>query len=56
MKEVKFTKDELEDILSALSYFIRRYPDEGATETKAAMKKIFKKIQRSEFYLREKDN
>lgn len=43
--KVKLTEDELQDIWSALAYFISRYPDEGCTETKKAMKKIIKKIR-----------
>ncbi len=42
---VKLTADELEDVWSALSYFIREYPNEGCRETKKAMKKIIKKIR-----------
>lgn len=43
--KVKLTEDELQDIWSALGYFIREYPNEGATQTKKAMKKIIKKIR-----------
>lgn len=43
--KVKLTEQELEDIWSALGYFIREYPNDGATETKRAMKRIIKKIR-----------
>lgn len=42
---VKLTEDELQDVWSALSYFIREYPNEGATKTKRAMRLIIKKIR-----------
>lgn len=35
---------ELEDIMSALDFFIAEYPNKGSAKTKAAMKKILKKM------------
>lgn len=44
--KVKFTEQELQDIWSALEYFIRVYPEVGARATKHAMKLIIKKIRK----------
>ena len=43
--EVKLTKSELQDIWSALAYFISNYPDKGSEITKNEMRKIIKKIR-----------
>lgn len=43
--KVKFNEQELQDIWSALSYFVTMtYFDDGAKETRKAMRKIIKKI------------
>lgn len=44
-------RQELEDIWSALSYFISEYPDEGSRMVKASMKRIALKIRK---YIRAK--
>jgi hypothetical protein len=45
--KVKLNEDELQDIWSALAYFIKHYPDDGAKITKSAMAKIIIKIRKS---------
>ena len=43
--EFHFNDQEVEDILSALSFFVDEYPTQaGAVATKRAMKKLTKKI------------
>lgn len=43
--KAKFTEEELQDIWSALSFFVSTYPNKGSSQTKAAMMKIIKKIR-----------
>lgn len=39
------SKDEVHDVLSALSFFIEKYPDrEGSVVTRKAMKRITKRL------------
>ena len=43
--KVKLDNEELQDILSALSFFDKEYPDrKGSTRTRKAMRAIMKKL------------
>lgn len=46
-KTLKLNDEELNDIWSALGYFVREYPNKGAVQTKKAMNKIIKKVRKA---------
>ena len=46
MKKIKIelTKQEIDDITSAISFFVDKYPKKGSLETRRDMQKLINKI------------